>query len=166
MYLYPENLTARPMLWLWTLRDVAWIGTGLLLSVLALTQTGSMIPLVITAALTEVLDTSLKAFTEKDVSAARLVEPLEQVIDELRQQLRTRHILRMKKGECSIEAGFVWSDLLTNLERVSDHCSNVALCVLDMKKHNLNVHETQHERETEPEFIESYRSFAQKYALD
>ena len=121
---------------------------------------------VITAALTEVLDTSLKAFTEKDVSAARLVEPLEQVIDELRQQLRTRHILRMKKGECSIEAGFVWSDLLTNLERVSDHCSNVALCVLDMKKHNLNVHETQHEREAEPEFIESYRSFAQKYALD
>ena len=51
MYLYPENLTARPMLWLWTLRDMAWIGTGLLLSVLALTQTGSMIPLVITAAL-------------------------------------------------------------------------------------------------------------------
>lgn len=51
MYLYPENLTARPMLWLWTLRDVVWIGTGLLLSVLALTQTGSMIPLVITAAL-------------------------------------------------------------------------------------------------------------------
>ena len=51
MYLYPENLTARPMLWLWTLRDVAWIGPGLLLSVLALTQTGSMIPLVITAAL-------------------------------------------------------------------------------------------------------------------
>lgn len=51
MYLYPENLTARPMLWLWTLRDVMWIGTGLLLSVLALTQTGSMIPLVITAAL-------------------------------------------------------------------------------------------------------------------
>ena len=51
MYLYPEDLTARPMLWLWTLRDVAWIGTGLLLSVLALTQTGSMIPLVITAAL-------------------------------------------------------------------------------------------------------------------
>ena len=121
---------------------------------------------VITAALTEVLDTSLKAFTEKDVSAARLVEPLEQVIDELRKQLRTRHILRMKKGECSIEAGFVWSDLLTNLERVSDHCSNVALCVLDMNKHNLNVHETQHEREAEPEFIESYRSFAQKYALD
>ena len=121
---------------------------------------------VITAALTEVLDTSLKAFTEQDVSAARLVEPLEQVIDELRQQLRTRHILRMKKGECSVEAGFVWSDLLTDLERVSDHCSNVALCVLDKKKHNLNVHETRQEREEEPEFIENYRSFAQKYALD
>ncbi|MGM9574581.1 MAG: Na/Pi cotransporter family protein [Oscillospiraceae bacterium] len=121
---------------------------------------------VITAALTEVLDTSLKAFTEQDVSAARLVEPLEQVIDELRQQLRTRHILRMKKGECSVEAGFVWSDLLTDLERVSDHCSNVALCVLDKKKHNLNVHETRQEREEEPEFIENFRSFAQKYALD
>ena len=121
---------------------------------------------VITAALTEVLDTSLKAFTEQDVRAARLVEPLEQVIDDLKQQLRTRHILRMKKGECSVEAGFVWSDLLTDLERVSDHCSNVALCVLDKKKHNLNVHETRQEREEEPEFIENYRSFAQKYALD
>lgn len=121
---------------------------------------------VIKAALTEVLDTSLKAFTEKDVSAARLVEPLEQVIDDLKQQLRTRHILRMKKGECSVEAGFVWSDLLTDLERVSDHCSNVALCVLDMKKHSLNVHETRQEREEEPEFIENYRSFARKYALD
>ncbi|MGM9592094.1 MAG: Na/Pi cotransporter family protein [Oscillospiraceae bacterium] len=121
---------------------------------------------IITAALTEVLDTSLKAFTEKDVSVARLVEPLEQVIDDLKQQLRTRHILRMKKGECSVEAGFVWSDLLTDLERVSDHCSNVALCVLDMKKHSLNVHETRQEREEEPEFIENYRSFARKYALD
>lgn len=121
---------------------------------------------VITAALTEVLDTSLKAFTEQDVRMARLVEPLEQVIDDLKQQLRTRHILRMKKGECSVEAGFVWSDLLTDLERVSDHCSNVALCVLDKKKHNLNVHETRQEREEEPEFIENYRSFAQKYAFD
>lgn len=120
---------------------------------------------VITAALTEVLDTSLKAFTDKDVCAARLVEPLEQVVDELRQQLRTRHILRMKKGECSVEAGFVWSDLLTNLERVSDHCSNIGLCVLDMKKHNLNVHETRQEREKAPEFIENYKSFAQKYEL-
>lgn len=120
---------------------------------------------VITAALTEVLDTALNAFTAQDVHSARLVEPLEQVVDELRQKLRTRHIQRMKKGECSVEAGFVWSDILTDLERVSDHCSNIALCVLDMKEHSLNVHETRQEREAEPEFMENYRSFAKKYEL-
>ena len=101
---------------------------------------------VMTAAVGEVMDLAVKAFAENDAQAASCVEPLEQVVDDLKNELRTRHILRMKKSECSIEAGFVWSDLLTNLERVSDHCSNVALCVLDLKKHTLSAHETQHER--------------------
>ena len=86
-------------------------------------------------------------------------------MDDLKNELRTRHILRMKKGECSIEAGFVWSDLLTDLERASDHCSNIALCVLDMKKHTLSAHETQHEREDVPEFSDQYRRYSEKYAL-
>ena len=120
---------------------------------------------VMSAAVGEVMDLAVKAFAENDAQAASCVEPLEQVVDDLKDELRTRHILRMKKGECSIEAGFVWSDLLTNLERASDHCSNVALCVLDLKKHTLSVHETQHERKDVPEFAEQYRRYSEKYAL-
>ena len=120
---------------------------------------------VMTAAVGEVMDLAVKAFVENDAQAASCVEPLEQVVDDLKNELRTRHILRMKKSECSIEAGFVWSDLLTNLERVSDHCSNVALCVLDLKKHTLSAHETQHERKDVPEFAEQYRRYSEKYAL-
>ena len=120
---------------------------------------------VMTAAVGEVMDLAVKAFAENDAQAASCVEPLEQVVDDLKNELRTRHILRMKKSECSIEAGFVWSDLLTNLERVSDHCSNVALCVLDLKKHTLSAHETQHERKDVPEFAEQYRRYSEKFAL-
>lgn len=120
---------------------------------------------VMTAAVGEVMDLAVKAFAENDAQAASCVEPLEQVVDDLKNELRTRHILRMKKSECSIEAGFVWSDLLTNLERASDHCSNVALCVLDLKKHTLSAHETQHERKDVPEFAEQYRRYSEKYAL-
>ncbi len=120
---------------------------------------------VMTAAVGEVMDLAVKAFAENDAQAASCVEPLEQVVDDLKNELRTRHILHMKKSECSIEAGFVWSDLLTNLERVSDHCSNVALCVLDLKKHTLSAHETQHERKDVPEFAEQYRRYSEKYAL-
>ena len=120
---------------------------------------------VMSAAVGEVMDLAVKAFAENDTQAASCVEPLEQVVDDLKNELRTRHILRMKKGECSIEAGFVWSDLLTNLERASDHCSNVALCVLDLKKHTLSAHETQHERKDVPEFSEHYRRYSEKYAL-
>ena len=120
---------------------------------------------VMTAAVGEVMDLAVKAFAENDAQAASCVEPLEQVVDDLKNELRTRHILRMKKSECSIEAGFVWSDLLTNLERVSDHCSNVALCVLDLKKHTLSAHETQHQRKDVPEFAERYRRYSEKYAL-
>ena len=120
---------------------------------------------VMSAAVGEVMDLAVKAFAENDTQAASCVEPLEQVVDDLKDELRTRHILRMKKGECSIEAGFVWSDLLTNLERASDHCSNVALCVLDLKKHTLSAHETQHERKDVPEFAEHYRRYSEKYAL-
>ncbi len=120
---------------------------------------------VMSSAVCEVLDLAVKAFKDNDAQAAKAVEPLEQVVDDLKNELRTRHILRMKKGECSIEAGFVWSDLLTDLERASDHCSNIALCVLDMKKHTLSAHETQHEREDVPEFSDQYRRYSEKYAL-
>ena len=96
----------------------------------------------VTSAIREILSLALKAFEQRDVSVASQVEPLEQVIDTLKEQMRTRHILRMQQGQCSIEAGFVLSDLLTDLERTSDHCSNIAGCVIDASQHNLNLHET------------------------
>lgn len=96
---------------------------------------------VLIGAVSEILNTAERAFSEKDLAAAAQVEPLKQVIVALKEQMRTRHILRMQQGHCSIEAGFVWSDLLTDLERTADHCSNIAGCVLDAANHGLNLHE-------------------------
>ncbi len=97
---------------------------------------------VVSAAVRDILDLSLTAFLHNDLNAASLVEPLEQVIDQLKEQLRTRHILRMQKGDCSIDAGFAWSDLLTNLERTADHCSNIAGCVIDIAHGNMDIHQS------------------------
>lgn len=80
--------------------------------------------------------------------------------------MRTRHILRMQQGQCSIEAGFVWSDLLTDLERTSDHCSNIAGCVIDAAQHNLNLHETLHAiRHSDENFQRRFRSYLEAYSL-
>ena len=88
-------------------------------------------------AVTEILDLSYQAFSKDDYYAARKTEPLEQVIDKLKEDLRTRHFIRLQNRECSVAAGFVWSDLLTNLERVSDHCSSISGCVLDTAGRNM-----------------------------
>ena len=97
---------------------------------------------VLSKAVRDILTLALRAFREKDMDAAGQVEPLEQVIDDLKEQMRTRHILRLQQGQCSIETGFVWCDLLTDLERTSDHCSNIAGCFIDAAQHDLNLHET------------------------
>ena len=121
---------------------------------------------VIAAAINQILDMSLQAFEHSDVAVASEVEPLEQVIDTLKEQMRTRHILRMQQGHCSIEAGFVWSDLLTNLERTSDHCSNLAGCVIDAAQHNLNLHETLRAAHSDTHaFRSEFERYAAKYAL-
>ena len=120
----------------------------------------------LTAAIQEILALAEAAFTQNDVTIAAKVEPLEQVIDVLKEDMRTRHILRMKQGHCSIEAGFVWSDLLTNLERTSDHCSNIAGCIIDASQHNLSLHETLHAiRKDDESFRRRFRSYAEKYQL-
>ena len=121
---------------------------------------------VLTGAVREILALTVKAFINNDTVAAYDVEPLEQVIDELKEKMRTRHILRMQQGDCSIEAGFVWSDLLSNLERASDHCSNIAGCVIDTAQHNLNLHETlSATRNNDPEYDKKFQEYSRKYAL-
>ena len=105
---------------------------------------------VLAAAIGEILDLSLRAFERQDVALAELVEPLEQVIDTLKEQMRTRHILRM----------------LTNLERTSDHCSNIAGCVIDAAQHNLNLHETLRAAHSDTHaFRSEFERYAAKYAL-
>ena len=121
---------------------------------------------VLSAAIREILDMSVRCFEEQDVALAARVEPLEQVIDDLKERMRTRHILRMREGTCRIETGFVLSDLLTGLERTSDHCSNIAGCVIDAAQHDLNLHETlRAARQSSDSFQKEYADYAEKYVL-
>ena len=116
-------------------------------------------------AVSEILTLSYTAFVKNDVQLARDIEPLEQVIDRLKERMRDGHINRLKNGECSIEVGFVWSDLLTNLERTADHCSNIAVCVIDSAENNMNIHESLRNIKEGNDFNEKFTRYAQKYML-
>ncbi len=114
-------------------------------------------------AIEEILCITVDAFERGDLKFATTVEPLEEVIDVLRKKLRNDHIVRLQQGNCTLEAGFIWSDLLTNLERVSDHCSNVAGCIIDAQKFNLNIHETLSNVKSDDFYKEQYDKFKEKY---
>ena len=117
-------------------------------------------------AIQDILGLSLAAFLENDLSAAAKVEPLEQVVDDLKEQLRTRHIRRLQKGACTLDAGFAWFDLLTDLERTADHCSNIAACVTDASHDTLNLHQSLRQtRQDSEEFRKRYQEYTQRYAL-
>ena len=94
------------------------------------------------AALTEILALTMDALQRNDWEAASSIEPLEQVIDHIKSILRNRHISTLKRGACSVEAGFIWADLLNDMERTSDHCSNIAVSIIDAHEHNMNAHES------------------------
>ena len=112
----------------------------------------------------EILSLSYKTFINGDTEAADNVEPLEEIIDQLKEYLRSQHIERLQKGNCSIEAGFVWSDLVTNLERVADHCSNIAGCVVDAMALNMNIHQSLREiKQDSPKYRAAYMKYAGKY---
>lgn len=118
-------------------------------------------------AVKEIIDISLKAFKENDLDSAIMVEPLEQVVDGLRDTLKHQHIARLRRKECTIELGFVLSDLLTNLERISDHCSNIAGCELEIAHEELDIH--QYLRNVKggstKEFNDYFDYFKVKYSL-
>jgi len=92
-------------------------------------------------AIREILAKTLKAMQEEDLSLAGSVEPLEQVIDGLNKTIRSRHIDRLTRGQCTMEMGFILGDILTNLERVSDHCSNLAVAIIEIAHNSFDVHE-------------------------
>ncbi len=121
---------------------------------------------VLIRAVEEIIEVSFDAFGENNLQKAFTVEPLEQVIDDLKEKLRVHHILRLQQGNCSIETGFVWSDMLTALERIGDHCSNIAGCVIDQHHGNRSTHESLRSVRLESEdFNAQYTAYAKKYSL-
>ena len=115
-------------------------------------------------AVKECVDLSLLAFEKDDLAIALKVPPLEEVIDELKAELRANHIDRVKKRQCSIEAGFIWSDLLTNLERVGDHCNNIATEIIDdLNYDNRFFHKTKRHASDDEGYDAMYKDYSLKY---
>ncbi len=122
---------------------------------------------VMIAAITEILSLTADAFMKKDLEIAKQVEPLEQLIDHLKNKMKNRHIQRVRQNECSIETGFVFSDLLTNFERVADHCSNVAVCLIEIAHDSFDTHEylSHVKGDGENDFARRYEAYKQKYVI-
>ena len=122
---------------------------------------------VLTASVTEILHTAVRAFEADDPAMARRVEPLEERIDELCDELKRRHVDRLQRGDCTIAQGFVFNDLLTNLERIADHCSNLAVAMIEVQDNSLASHDYLHamkEREREA-FSAAYAEYAERYTV-
>ena len=121
---------------------------------------------VLERALTDILTAAVDCFQADDPAAAKTVEPLEETIDQLTDEIRARHIHRLQSGECTVQLGFILSDLLTNLERVSDHCSNIAVCVMEEREdHAEQRHAYLHDFKAAGEFTESLDRDLKKYQL-
>jgi len=122
---------------------------------------------VIIEAVKDIMALTLDAFANNNIEVASQVEPLEEVIDKLMDMIKANHISRLQAGNCTIEYGFVLSDLLNNLERVSDHCSNVAVAIIELQHNSFDTHEYLHEikRSDNENFRDNYNAFLRKYAI-
>ena len=122
---------------------------------------------VLVSAVNEILHLSVRAFDAYDEDAARSVEPLEEVIDGLCDEIKRRHVERLRKGECTYQQGFVFNDLLTDLERIADHCSNLAIAVVERKEHNYDAHEYTGRLKTGEDsvFTEACHAYADRYRI-
>ena len=122
---------------------------------------------IITAAVDEILDLAIASFTNEDLEKAKCVEPLEQVIDRLKRVIKNGHISRLRQGDCTMELGFILSDLLTNYERISDHCSNIAVCFIEIAHDSFETHEYLNQVKTGgEEFTQMYDAYNQKYYIE
>lgn len=122
---------------------------------------------VMISAVNEILNMSIDSFIKGDVGLAKCVEPLEDVIDQLRNELKSRHIERLRSGKCTIELGFILQDLLTNFERVSDHCSNIAVYLIQISDNSMDTHEYMNELKKldRSEFMDEFNDYQKKYCL-
>ena len=121
---------------------------------------------VLFAAVSEAVDLAITAFETGDADLARRVEPLEQVVDDLTMELKRRHIDRLQSGACTIELGFILTDLTTNCERVADHCSNIAAALIESAQGSFEMHGYTGRAIESPDFRSHYREYLAKYALD
>lgn len=121
----------------------------------------------LTNAVLEILDITTRMLEHDDLELAHSVEPLEQIIDKLRHVIKNNHIMRLQNGECTVEMGFILSDLLTNYERIADHCSNIAVSVLGNANNEFESHDylSHIKNDGEHEFFEKYNFYKQKYRL-
>lgn len=122
---------------------------------------------ILSEAIKEIVTKTMDSFENSDVETAHKVEPLEEVIDELKAELKVRHIRRLREGRCTIELGFILQDLITNYERISDHCSNIAVCVIEIDKAAFDTHEYLHEIKTgsDTDFVKYFNEYENKYVL-
>ena len=123
---------------------------------------------VITDAVIEIMDMTVTAFCNDDDELSSHVEPLEQVIDKLKKQLKAMHISRLQSGDCTIELGFILSDLLTNYERISDHCSNIAVYTMQLPTDMLDAHKYLNKIKAAATgaFVDDYNMYIEKYSLN
>ncbi|WP_044974829.1 Na/Pi cotransporter family protein [Ruminococcus sp. HUN007] len=121
---------------------------------------------ILQTAVADILEMSVNAFINNDADLARRVEPLEEVINGLRMELKNRHLRRLQQDKCTTELGFIFSDLLTNLERISDHCSNIAVCLIQLKDDKFDTHEyITNIKENDKDFQEMRFQYVEKYSL-
>lgn len=122
---------------------------------------------VMMAAVTKIVNLTIDAFTAGDISKMREVEPLEDVIDNLKKELKSRHLKRIEEGACSVSQGFVYLDLINALERIADHCSSLAVSVIELESGEYNVHEyTRDLKAGDKDFVENLDSYLEKYSLN
>lgn len=121
-----------------------------------------------TRAMEDIVKLTVQVFGNEDIKLATTVEPLEEVIDGLDVELKKRHVKRLRNGECTIELGFILSDIIANYERVADHCSNIAVCLIQIHEDGMDTHEyLEHvRREENKEFMEMYRALKKQYELE
>ena len=120
-----------------------------------------------TSAIKEILDIAITAFDDDDLDLAFRVEPLEQAVDGIIEEIKLNHVNRLQTGTCTIQHGFVLSDILTNYERVSDHCSNIAVAMIELSKSSFDTHKYLDKLKTmsDPEFKEMFAEYQKKYAI-